>query len=148
MTSGNTLQKKLTDTYKKRKKRKKKKSLHIEEIQRASDTANDIVENQSIKIIADFLPRKTVHYAVSAQEIKLLKSFATSARRYEAIMGTLGGACLTLFTELFEDTNHLKIKLILMVILFIILVFLFFYSRKYKSQSEEIWENIKKESGQ
>ncbi|WP_375679359.1 MULTISPECIES: hypothetical protein [unclassified Bartonella] len=140
MTSKNISHKKLTGIYKSR---KKNKHLHLKQLQRASDA----VGNQSVRVIADCLPRRTVHYAVTEQEINLLKDHATSARRFHGIMGTLLGTLLTLSIELFWDRSHLEIKQVFIIIISIILVSLFFYSLKFKTKAEEIWQNIKQESG-
>ncbi|EJF77532.1 Uncharacterised protein [Candidatus Bartonella washoeensis] len=44
-------------------------------------------------------------------------------------------------------SKSLEIKLALIIIISIVLGFLLFYSLKFMSKAEEIWQNIKQESG-
>ncbi|WP_146739237.1 hypothetical protein [Candidatus Bartonella washoeensis] len=143
MTSKNISRKKLKGIYKSREKKKRPHLIQLKQLQRASDA----VGNQSVTVIADCLPRRTVHYAVTEQEINLLKDHATSACRCHGIMGTLFGTLLTLLIQLCWDQSHLEIKLALIIIISIVLGFLLFYSLKFMSKAEEIWQNIKQESG-
>ncbi|MGF7158107.1 hypothetical protein [Bartonella heixiaziensis] len=130
---------------------KENPSLHLEQLQRASNTVEDedkssVSSQEFFKVTADCRSRVTTHYAVTEQEIESLRDCAMYAHHFDTVMGILLGALISLFLELLWDCSQFGKKITVAIIIAAFVVWLRNLKRKTQSRSEKIWQYIKKAS--
>ncbi|WP_330169254.1 hypothetical protein [Bartonella grahamii] len=130
---------------------KKKPPIHLEQLQRASNTVEDedmssVSSQPFFRVTADCRSRVTTHYAVTELEIESLRDCAVYAHHFDTVIGILLGALVSLTLGLIWDESHWEKKAIVILIISVFLVWLCYLKRKARLRSDRIWQYIKQAS--